>query len=151
MSDRSPSSSSSANPSHCGWRLPYSQAMLWPGWRRATGVFLVLFFLAVTAAPHHHINGLEDLLLDQPSDSGMVIQIDAPFGCGDRSAWNAFSMVDDDPCPACFGNDFVWVPSQVFVSTPGLERLGIRADPISSADPPALPSEASSRAPPSLS
>lgn len=125
--------------------------MLWSRWRRRTGIYLALFFIAVTAAPHHHINGLEDLLLDQPSDSGMVIQIDAPLGCGDRPAWNAFSLVDDDPCLACFGNDFVSAPSQVFVSTPGLERLGIRTDPIPRADPPPLPSEASSRAPPSFS
>ncbi len=125
--------------------------MLWSRWRRRTGIYLALFFLAVTAAPHHHINGLEDLLLDHPSDSGTVVMTGRSIGMQGPPAWSAGSLVDDDPCLACFGNDFVSAPSAVFAFTARLERLALRPDASSDTEPAPLPRETPSRSPPSLS
>lgn len=125
-------------------------AMLPDGWRRATAIYLALFFVAAAAAPHHHINGFEDLLLDQPSDSGWVVEHDGPIGTRNAPAFDSFWLVDDDPCLACFSNDFVSVATAVFAFTPLLERLAIRLEPVSKTTPSALPHESSSRAPPAL-
>ena len=115
---------------------------------RATAAYLVLFFLSVAAAPHHHINGLEDLLLDQPSDSGRVVENGGPIGTRDAPAYDSFWIVDDDPCLACFSNDFVAAPvaSTVFVAR--LEPRAIRPEPASKKSPDPVPQESASRAPP---
>lgn len=121
------------------------------GWRRATGSYLVLFFLAVAAAPHHHVNGLEDLLLDQPSDSGYVVETGSPIGTRGAPAWNSFWLVEDDPCLACFTSDFVSAPAAVFAFVPRLERLDVPPEPASRRAPDPGSSETSSRGPPVLS
>jgi len=81
--------------------------MLWARVRRASAVYFALFFLAVASAPHHHLNGIEDLLLDQRSDSGLIAQTLGPPGTRQKPALNAIRFARDFPCLACFGGDFV--------------------------------------------
>ena len=117
--------------------------------RRAVGIYLALFFLAVAGAPHHHINGLEDLLLDGPSDSGVVLI--TPIGIRNAPALNAFWLVDDDPCLACFWNDTVSAPSPVVAFPARHERVEFRTEPPRHSQPAPLPRDTLSRAPPFLS
>ncbi|HEY6050524.1 MAG TPA: hypothetical protein VIZ58_04690 [Thermoanaerobaculia bacterium] len=111
-------------------------------------MFLALFFLAVAAAPHDHVNGLADLLLDQPSDSGEIAESDAPAadtGYGWYSEW----LVNDDPCLACFNSDFVSTPAPILAFTPHLDRLPARSALRVERAPWVLLRDAPSRAPPS--
>src|SRR5215470_16874182 len=85
--------------------------------RRSTAAYLVSFFLTVAAAPHHHLNGIEDLLLDQRSDSGLIAQVRGPAGTRKEPGLNAVRFVHDFPCPACFGGDFVSAPAPVIAFT----------------------------------
>jgi hypothetical protein len=125
--------------------------MLWSRCRRAVGTYLVLFFLAVAAAPHHHLNGLEDLLLDQPSDSGVFVESGAPLGEEDAPAWSSFRLVDDDPCLACFNRDFVSAPAPVLAFAVRLDRLAPPVPAASRTPPACAVRDTSSRAPPALS
>lgn len=121
-----------------------------PGrWRRATGIYLAFFFLAVAAAPHAHVNGLADLLLDQPSDSGEIAE-SAALPVDSDSGWYSESLVDDDPCLACFNSDFVSTPAPILVYLPHLERLPARSVFRAERPPWVLLRDAPSRAPPSL-
>jgi hypothetical protein len=120
-------------------------------WRRAAAVYLTLFFLAVAAAPHHHLNGLEDLLLDQRSDSGLVVETDAFSGSSEIPAIGTFSLVPDSPCLACFSSDFVAAPGPVIQFTGRLERLSAPPVAYPQSDPDPAPRDTASRAPPSLS
>jgi hypothetical protein len=121
--------------------------MLVSRWRRAAALYLALFFCAVVAAPHEHINGLEDLLLDQPSDSGVIEEPDAQPVHGSTVAPPRF--VHDIPCPACFTSDFVTTAASAIAVVPLLTPLPRRPDPIpvSRLEPP--PTDSVSRAPPS--
>ena len=126
-------------------------SMLWSRCRRATGTYLVLFFLAVAAAPHHHLNGLEDLLLDQPSDSGVFVESGAPLGADGAPAWSYFRLVDDDPCLACFNRDFVSAPAPILAFAVHLDRLAPPPPAASRTAPARVVRDTSSRAPPALS
>lgn len=125
--------------------------MLTARWRRAAGIYFALFFLAVAGAPHRHINGLEDLLLDGPSDSGLVVITRGPIEMRNAPGLNAFWLVDDDPCLACFWSDRVSAPSPAVAFPARRERLEILTEPPSQSEPPPLPRESLSRAPPFLS
>jgi len=95
-------------------------------WRAAAAFYVTAFLLAAAAAPNAHVNDLEDLLLDQPSDSGVVVETNAAFAASERSGQpglDAFTIVDDVPCLACFGSDFVSVPTTVVRYTPTLDRV----------------------------
>ena len=119
--------------------------------RRAVSVFLAIFFLAVAGAPHHHLDGLQDFLLDQPSDSGVVVAGSAgPSPSSGAPAWNGWRLIDDVPCPACFNNDFVSAISAAIVFRARL--AGVTHDAIVRAQspPPILAKDAPSRAPPAL-
>ena len=64
------------------------------------------FFIAVAVAPHSHANSLEDLLSDGPSDSGIFME-QTSASAPEPGVWfRAARLVDDDPCLACFQNDF---------------------------------------------
>lgn len=64
------------------------------------------FFIAIAVAPHSHSNSLEDLLTDGPSDSGIFVE-QASATAPEPGVWfRAARVVDDDPCLACFHNDF---------------------------------------------
>jgi len=119
--------------------------------RRAAGLYLCLFFLAVAAAPHHHINGLEDLLLDQRSDSGTLVQTSGVPGTTAAPAFNASTVVRDVPCLACFTRDFVAAPQASFLLVALLTPLPLVPAPPLSATPELAPADALSRAPPSIS
>jgi hypothetical protein len=125
--------------------------MSWASVRRAGAIYFALFFLAVAAAPHHHLNGIEDLLLDQRSDSGLIAQVRGPAGTRREPAVNPFRMVRDFPCLACFGGDFVAAPTPVIAFTATLTPRSAPIVPPSPAVPALLPAEAASRAPPRIS
>jgi hypothetical protein len=122
--------------------------MSWSFVRRAGAIYFALFFLAVAAAPHHHLNGIEDLLLDQRSDSGLILQVQGPPGTRQEPALNPFRMVRDFPCLACFGGDFVSAPTPIIAFTATLTPLSAPIVPPNPASPALLPAEAASRAPP---
>jgi hypothetical protein len=125
--------------------------MSWSRARRAGAIYFALFFLAVAAAPHHHLNGLEDLLLDQGSDSGLITQVLGPARTRQEPALNPFQTVRDFPCLACFGGDFVAAPTPVVLFAATLTPLSAPTVPPNSAAPALLPAEATSRAPPRAS
>ena len=125
--------------------------MSWKRCRRSAAIYLALFFLAVVAAPHHHLNGIEDLLLDQPSDSGLLIQVLGPTDRSGAPAMNPIRLVQDEPCLACFTRDFVCAPASVVAFTATLTVLAIPPVPPVLASPQLLPAETCSRAPPRIS
>jgi len=116
--------------------------------RRATGLYLVLFFLAVAAAPHHHINDLEDLLLDQRSDSGLVTLVCAEAQNSDEQAFHPYRIARDVSCLACFTGDFVSVATSAFSFVSVFTRLPLRPVPPIAAMPELLSADTPSRAPP---
>jgi hypothetical protein len=121
------------------------------GWRRAASVYLALFFVAVAAAPHHHLNGLEDLLLDQRSDSGILTVTAASTGSAAGAVLCSFRFVKDIPCLACFSRDFFCAAASSIVFVSHLEPLELGHPPADVSTPERLPAETPSRAPPSLS
>jgi hypothetical protein len=125
-------------------------AMTWPRCRRAAGVYLGLFFLAVAAAPHDHINGFEDLLLDQPSDSGLVFETPEPSLGGANRTWSPFELLQDVPCLACFTRDFAASPVASIPFRPIFFPLRPCSAIAAAATPWRLPVETPSRAPPGL-
>lgn len=118
--------------------------------RRIVGAYLVAFLLAVAGAPHKHLNGLEDLLLDEPSDSGTLFKNDSPWEADheEPAGLRAFDIVQDHPCLACFNTDFVSAPAPRIgfrsVLTPMMVRPGRQV--LSAESLP--PRDAPSRAPP---
>ncbi|HKA36805.1 MAG TPA: hypothetical protein VKH43_08295 [Thermoanaerobaculia bacterium] len=125
--------------------------MLRNGWRRASAAYLALFFLAVAAAPHHHLNGLEDLLLDQRSDSGVLIQTIGVEGTSRAPALNPFRVVHDVPCLACFTGDFVCATAQAIHFAASHDLVALAQAPLADRVPELVPADSSSRAPPALS
>lgn len=116
------------------------------GWRRAAAIYLAFFFCAVAFAPHHHVNGLEDLLFDQPSDSGVILQPAAPPTRG--AEVTPLRYVHDVPCLACFTRDFVTTPAATIALVTRLKPLPAQPAPSPISRPEPLPAETSSRAPP---
>jgi len=119
--------------------------------RRAAGFYLCLFFLAVAAAPHHHLNDLEDLLLDQNSDSGILVQTTGPAGTAAVPALNSSRVVRDIACLACFTRDFVAAPTASFLLIAVFAPLPLIPVLPLAATPALVPAETSSRAPPNIS
>jgi len=120
-------------------------------WRRAASLYFAFFFVAVAAAPHYHLNGLEDLLLDERSDSGNLTLAAGPEAVPGSTALNPFVSVKDVPCLACFTQDFFCAPTASIVFVPQLERLDIGHAPAAISTPRLVPRDSSSRAPPSFS
>lgn len=76
------------------------------GWyRRGAALYCVVFLLAVASAPHRHFNSLEGLLSDGPSDSGIFTESPA-HAPESGPCLSASRLIDDDPCLACFHNDY---------------------------------------------
>jgi len=122
--------------------------MTWRGCRRAAALYLVLFLLAVVCAPHHHINDLEDLLLDQRSDSGLVILSSGAAADAAGEAFRPYRAVRDVPCPACFTGDFVSVATSAFSFVSVFARLSLQPVVPDVATPDLFAVKSSSRAPP---
>jgi hypothetical protein len=116
-------------------------------WRLGVGIYLVSFLAAAVVSPHHHLNGFEDLVLDQPSDSGTVVETDAPVS-GSVPILGGFRIVDDVPCLACFAHDFAAAPAPHFAFTRTLQPLSKPPDPAPRPLPEPVSGEPSSRAPP---
>jgi len=125
--------------------------MIGSPFRRSAAAYLVLFLLAVTAAPHHHLNGLEDLLLDQRSDSGILIQTIGPAGTSQAPAINPFRVVHDVPCLACFTRDFVCAAAQQIHFVASHDLVSLAPAPRASGVAQLVLADPSSRAPPQLS
>ena len=115
--------------------------------RTIAAIYLALFFGAVAVAPHTHVNGLEDLLLDQPSDNGVIEQPAARPSDGGTSV-GPVHYVQDVPCLACFTRDFVGSPATSFAFVPNLAPLHISPAPAPLPRPELVPADTSSRAPP---
>lgn len=115
---------------------------------RAASAYLALFFLAVAAAPHRHLNDLEDLFLDQRSDSGFIVQAAGPVGIPGDLSFQSARFVHDVPCPACFTRDFVCAPTSAFLFVADLGLLPLLSSLPEVARPALVPADAASRAPP---
>lgn len=115
-------------------------------WRHTAAIYLALFFFAVAAAPHHHLNGI-----DQPSSSGYVTQVLDPAPAHGTWGLHSICVVADEWCMACFTSDFVSVPPAPlsFVTRP--VPLTLRAPATAGAIPKLVPADPSSRAPPRVS
>jgi hypothetical protein len=118
--------------------------------RRTAGLYLAAFFLGVAAAPHRHLNGLEDLLFDQRSDSGVLVLADGTETVG-GPAFDAARSHRDVPCLACFSGDFVAAPGPAVGFVAILTPLPNSGAPPEAAGPDPHLGETSSRAPPRIS
>ena len=98
-------------------------------WRWIGAAYAVIFVAATSAVPHHHLNGIEDLLSDGPSDSGVVL-VGSVFQGAAGSVIGPVRILDDDPCFACFPHDFIASMSCVFLlSSPSTYLARIEAAP----------------------
>ena len=118
--------------------------------RGFVGAYLAAFFLVVAAAPHHHVNDAEDLLLDQRSDSGILVRVEA-VSLDSRSGLIPGRLDRDVPCLACFSGDFVAAPAPAIAFLATLTPLAAPSDSISLPTPRLLVLDTSSRAPPAVS
>ena len=115
---------------------------------RGASVYLALFFLAVAAAPHRHLNDLDDLFLDQRSDSGNIVQVVGPASIPGDLFFHSARFVQDVPCPACFTGDFVCAPTSAFHFVADLGLLPLLPSLPDVARPALVAADAASRAPP---
>jgi hypothetical protein len=120
-------------------------------WRSASALYTALFLLAAAAAPHQHLNGLEDLLLDQQSNSGEVARDSLAAESGrpiDANEARILAVVDDVPCLACFCSDFAAAPTNEVRVEPTFEQVASRLPDLASPTLPATERDTPSRAPP---
>jgi hypothetical protein len=120
-------------------------------WRHTAAVYLALFFLAIAAAPHHHLNGTEDIFLDQPSESGDVTQVLGPASPSGTWELNPIRVVADEPCLACFASDFVSAPPASFSFVMRPVPLPLRPAAPATAISKLILADPASRAPPRVS
>lgn len=117
--------------------------------RRIPALSLLTIFLGAAAAPHHHLDPIADLFSDRPSNSGTFVRI-AGRGSLDRGVYPG-AIVQDESCCACFHSDFVGSPAIALVQARALSPAPHRTHSASPAEPAALLSDTSSRAPPAVS
>lgn len=100
--------------------------MTW--FRRIVASYGLVFLLAAAAAPHHHLNSIEDLVSDGPSDSGVLVEGSGPGHPVGGLEMGAGRLVDDEPCLACFLHDFVAAPaaSRAELPRPTLLRRALK-------------------------
>jgi hypothetical protein len=107
----------------------------------------VAFLLAVALAPHSHVNSFEDLLSDGPSDSGIFVA--SPVGVPESvPCLSSLRLIDDDPCLACFHNDYFASPAAIAVPSTGFVSLSQVSTPPDPAIPGPLSESPASRSPP---
>jgi hypothetical protein len=117
-------------------------------WRRLPAIYLLALFAAASAAPHHHLDPIADIVSDGPSNSGRFTQIRGPVELG--TGFYPGTLIDDESCLACFHSDFVASPAISLALARPLQPFAGRpvADAVSTPAP--LPSDSSSRGPPVL-
>lgn len=118
--------------------------------RRAAATYLGCFLLAVALSPHRHLNSIADLISDDPSDSGAFVQALGKASTGAGLTWTDGVFVDDDPCLACFTQDYVSQGIAPFFFDPvlSLRLLPSEPDPLTKPAPVLLVS--ASRSPPAI-
>jgi hypothetical protein len=99
-------------------------------------------------ARHRHLNSFEDILSDGRSDSGVFVESgwlpDPKFG----SAWTPARVIDDDPCIACFHNDWATEPIEFLALTPRFSPASLAPAHRHVSALPALTRSGQPRAPP---
>ena len=118
------------------------------GARRFAALYLLAFLTAVAVAPHQHVNGIEDLLFDGPSDSGIVLEGSWPQDPAAGPQWSSARFTDDDPCLACFHNDWATEPIALLVLAPTFRPTTLALALHVAAIPAPSPDPGRSRAPP---
>jgi hypothetical protein len=118
------------------------------GLRRFAARYLLVFLAAVAIAPHQHVNAIEDLLSDGPSDSGIVLEGSGPQDPTAGLQWSIARFTDDDPCLACFHNDWATEPIALLVLVPTFRPTTLAQALHLAAIPAPPPGPGRSRAPP---
>jgi len=123
----------------------------WSWLRPAGAVYLLSFLAAVAISPHRHVNGIEDLLSDGPSDSGTFFHSKAPLDPMAGPLLSSALFVDDDRCLACFHNDWATEAIAAVALSPNFKpvRAAAHINAALAAHP--FPRSGQSRAPPALS
>jgi hypothetical protein len=116
--------------------------------RRSAALYLAGFWLAAVFSPHQHVNPVADLLSDGRSDSGVVCQVDGPSDPLRGVEINPVRLIDDDPCPACFSDDFAGVAGHWLAHAANLEILREAPEAPTPAALAVLPDAPASRSPP---
>jgi hypothetical protein len=93
--------------------------------RQSAALYLLAFLAAVALAPHRHLNSFEDLVSDGPSDSGVFFQTSGPVDTGAGPRLDSVQIVNDDPCLACFHNDWAAEPLASLVLTPRFTPISL--------------------------
>jgi hypothetical protein len=122
------------------------------GLRRLAALYLLAFLAAVTTTPHRHLNSIEDLLSDGPSDSGDFSGESASPYPTVAPQWSRSRLADDDPCLACFHHDFHSTTETIafFVLSPRFSPVSIIPPGHDPEAPPADARPSRSRAPPAF-
>jgi len=118
------------------------------GLRRFCALYALAFLVAATVASHRHINSFQDLLSDEPSDSGIFFESDQTGVVAGKTRIGSARRIDDDPCLACFHHDYTAAVSPLFVfgeRTTALQEIPPRPDLVCPERPVDSPA---SRAPP---
>jgi len=120
------------------------------GLRRFAALHLLAFLAAAAIAPHRHVNSIEDLFSDGPSDSGIVLEGSGPQDPMAGPHWSSARLIDDDPCHACFHNDWATEPIASLVLTPSINPTTLTRTLHHPAIPTPPASARRSRAPPAF-
>ena len=120
------------------------------GLRRFAAVYALAFLASVALAPHRHLNSLEDLVSDGPSDSGMVLERSWPTDPTAGQQWSCARFTDDGPCLACFHDDWATEPIAFLVLTPSFRPTTLTQTPGNPLIPAQLVGARRSRAPPAF-
>jgi hypothetical protein len=115
--------------------------------RRFGALYALAFLAFVAIAPHRHLNSFEDLLLDGPSDSGVLVESRSSGACEGRE-FVAARLIDDDPCLACFHDDYTASAAPLFVLIESFRPLPLRARPPAPTPRDPVPEFPASRSPP---
>jgi hypothetical protein len=118
--------------------------------RLPAAFYLVGFLLAVTAAPHHHLNPVADLLSDGPSDSGVVLEVSGPVHPQGGEQMNPSRLTQDEPCLACFHHDFTMAAAYWVEHAQALKPLEEIPGSRNPASPSPIPESPAARSPPRL-
>ena len=117
--------------------------------RRFCAGYLLAFLGAVAVSPHQHANAIEDLLNDGRSDSGTFFDLTAYHDPAAGPQWSGARFVDDDPCLACFHDDWATEAIALLDVSPSLSvistsapttQASVATDPLRSGQPRAPPS-----------